>query len=288
LAFATNSANIVDPMFDFIVQGELNDALAAELHDHAPDAFFLRQPRRARLSGLARVDVLGEWAEARGLDWAWTRGTLRASDFRVLAMDMDSTLIVIECIDELAKLAGVGPEVAKITEAAMRGELDFQGALRRRVNLLKGLPVSALEEVYRDRLRLSPGAEGLLAGARRLGWKTLLVSGGFTFFTEKLKERLGLDFTLANHLEADDGHLTGQIVGPIVDGAAKEARLRSVCADCGVPPARAVVIGDGANDLPMIRVAGLGVAFRAKPIVRREAAAAVNHGGLETVLGFLE
>ena len=223
------------------------------------------------------------------LDHAWSAGIdvtvlprpLRAGDFRLLAMDMDSTLITIECIDEIADRVGVKPEVKAITEAAMRGEVDFAGALRRRVALLAGLDVRALEWVYEERLRLSPGAERLLEFARRSGWKTLLVSGGFTFFTDRLKARLGLDHTLANTLEVVDGRLTGRVQGDIVDADGKAAEVRRVCGLIGCPTSAAVVAGDGANDLKMMALAGWSLAFRAKPVVREKASMALNFSGLD-------
>ena len=218
-------------------------------------------------------------AHAAGLDAFRIDRPLRWTDFRVLAMDMDSTLITIECIDEIADYAGVKPQVSAVTAAAMRGELDFPASLRQRVALLKGLPESALERVYEERLRLSPGAETLLAAARAAGLATVLVSGGFTFFTGRLQSRLGLDHTLANLLEVEGGRLTGGVLGDIVDAEAKAAKVRSVCAALGCGPERAIVIGDGANDLRMMAPAGLSVAYHAKPVVRAQAAVSIVHGG---------
>lgn len=208
---------------------------------------------------------------------------LLAGEFRLLAMDMDSTLITIECIDEIADLVGVKPQVKEITEAAMRGEVDFAGALRRRVALLAGLEVAKLEQVYTERLKLSPGAEHLLEFARRSGWKTLLVSGGFTFFTDRLKGRLGLDHTLANTLEVKDGRLTGHVSGAIVDAEGKAAEVRRICGLLGCPTTAAVVVGDGANDLRMMADAGWSVAFHAKPVVQEKAHMAINFNGLEAL-----
>ena len=213
---------------------------------------------------------------------------LRARDFRLLAMDMDSTLITIECIDEIADLAGLKPQVAAITAAAMRGEIDFPGALRQRVALLAGLEVSALERVDHERLQLSTGAESLLAFARQAGWKTLLVSGGFTFFTDRLKTRLGLDFTLANSLEIRDGKLTGQVTGPVIDGDAKAEEVKRVCGLLGCPTAAALVLGDGANDLKMLALAGWSVAYKAKPVVQTQADMAINFNGLDAVANLFE
>ncbi len=241
-------------------------------------------PTAVRLVGLKSSDPAAVFCREHSLDFTVLEQPLRTADFRVLAMDMDSTLITIECIDEIADQVGVKPQVAAITEAAMRGELDFPSALRRRVALLEGLEESALQRVYDERLRLSDGAERLLAFARHNGWKTLLVSGGFTFFTERLKARLGLDDTLANVLETRDGRLTGRVLGAIVDADAKAARVREACAASGGEPRHAIVLGDGANDLKMMAQAGLSVAFRAKPVVQQQARVALNHSGLDGVL----
>ena len=209
------------------------------------------------------------------------------ADYPLLAMDMDSTLITIECIDEIADMQGLKPQVAAITEAAMRGELAFAESLRRRVALLAGLDASALHRVYEERLQLSPGAEDLLAAVKAAGIKTLLVSGGFTFFTDHLRARLGLDFSNANELEIIDGKLTGRVHGAIVDAQAKKETVRTVCAGMGIHPSQAIVMGDGANDLEMMSIAGLSVAFRAKPVVRAQADVALNFCGLDGLLNIL-
>jgi phosphoserine phosphatase len=219
------------------------------------------------------------------MDYAFIDPALRLADFGLIAMDMDSTLITIECIDEIADFCGLKEQVAAITEASMRGEIkDFNESLTRRVALLKGLDASALERVYEERLRLSPGAETLLARAKEAGMKTLLVSGGFTFFTEKLKARLGLDTTRANTLEIIDGKLTGKVIGEIVNADVKARTLRETCAEMGIDPGRAIAMGDGSNDLKMMAAAGLSVAFRAKPVVREAAALAFNFVGLDGLL----
>jgi phosphoserine phosphatase len=211
---------------------------------------------------------------------------LALTDYRLLACDMDSTLVDIECVDEIADAAGRKAEVAAITEAAMRGEIaDYKESLRRRVALLAGVPESALREVYTQRLRLNPGAETLLRTARAAGMKTLLVSGGFTYFTDRLRDRLGFDYTRSNVLEIVDGHLTGRMVdqpwGDICDGAEKQRMLLETCAALGIEPAQAIAIGDGANDLPMLTSAGLSVAYHAKPAVREEAMVDIDSGGLD-------
>ncbi|CUI09287.1 phosphoserine phosphatase SerB [Massilia antarctica] len=209
------------------------------------------------------------------------------ADFRLVAMDMDSTLITIECIDEIADMQGLKPQVAAITEAAMRGELEFAESLTRRVALLAGLDASALERVYEERLAISMGGEAMLAQVRAAGLRTLLVSGGFTFFTERLKTRLGLDYTHANVLEIVDGKLTGRVLGGIVDAEEKKRTVERVCADMGIDTSQAIIMGDGANDLRMMSIAGLSVAFRAKPVVREQADVALNYTGLDGLLAIL-
>ncbi|MCC7644398.1 MULTISPECIES: phosphoserine phosphatase SerB [unclassified Janthinobacterium] len=226
-------------------------------------------------------------AQAAQLDATYMMGQRELSEFKLVAMDMDSTLITIECIDEIADMQGLKPQVAAITEAAMRGELDFAASLKQRVALLEGLDASALQRVYDERLKLSPGAEAMLAAVQKAGLKTLLVSGGFTFFTERLKERLGLDYTHANALEIVDGKLTGKVLGGIVDAEEKQRTVERVCAEMGITPSQAIVMGDGANDLKMMGIAGLSVAFRAKPVVRSQADVALNFVGLDGLLNVL-
>ena len=214
---------------------------------------------------------------------------LRLADFDLVAFDMDSTLISIECVDEIASVVGKKAEVAAITEAAMRGEIaDYKASLRQRVALLKGVPAAALQHVYDERLRFNPGAEALVTACRAAGLKTVLASSGFTFFTERLRDRLGIDFTRSNVLEIADGSLTGRMVdqpwGDICDGAEKRRMLLDTCASLGLDPARTIAVGDGANDLPMLAAAGLSVAYHAKPIVRDAAMVAIDEGGLDRLL----
>jgi len=231
--------------------------------------------------------AVADAAFAAGIDATFIDADRTLADFGLVAMDMDSTLITIECIDEIADMQGLKPQVSAITEAAMRGELDFSESLKRRVALLEGLPVEALGRVYEERLRISPGGEAMLAAVQAAGLKTLLVSGGFTFFTERLQPRLGLDYTHANVLEAEGGVLTGRVVGGIVDAEEKRRTVERVCAELGIPTTRAIVMGDGANDLKMMGVSGLSVAFRAKPVVRAQADVALNFCGLDGVLNIL-
>lgn len=207
------------------------------------------------------------------------------SSFRAIAFDMDSTLINIECIDEIADAVGKKAEVAAITEAAMRGEItDFKDSLRRRVALLKGVPAESLERVYLERLRLNPGAESLMNAARSAGLQTLLVSGGFTFFADRVKARLGMHEAHANTLAIEGGVLTGEVLGDIVDGEAKKQHLLALCQRLGCPGSAAIAVGDGANDLPMMGVAGLSVAYHAKPKVREQAMVSIQEGGLDRLL----
>ena len=218
-------------------------------------------------------------------DLCFLDANLIPRNIQVLAMDMDSTLINIECIDEIADFTGKKAAVAEITEATMRGEIkDFKESLRRRVALLEGIHADALEAVYRERLRPNPGAVELLAGAQQRGLYTLLVSGGFTFFTEKLRERLGFKQTQANTLEIIDGKLTGRVLGDIVDGLAKSAHLDDACQKLGCTRSNAITMGDGANDLIMMNGSGISVAYQAKPVVKEKADAAFDHVGLDAAL----
>ena len=214
---------------------------------------------------------------------------LKLSDFKLIAFDMDSTLINIECIDEIADAAGRKAEVAAITEAAMRGEIaDYKDSLRSRVALLKGVTVAHMEEVLNHRLQLNPGAENLVKACQIAGMKVLLVSGGFTFFTDHVRDRLNINWTRSNVLEVAHGELTGRMVdqawGGICDGEEKRKMLLETCAQMGIQPTQAIAMGDGANDLPMMGVAGLSVAYHAKPKVREQAMVAIEEGGLDRLL----
>jgi phosphoserine phosphatase len=218
---------------------------------------------------------------------------LQLQDFKLIAFDMDSTLINIECIDEIADAAGRKAEVAAITEAAMRGEItDFKDSLRRRVALLKGVPESSLHEVFEQRLRLNPGAQTLVDTCKAHGMKVLLVSGGFTFFADRVCKMLNIDFARSNVLAIDNGHLTGDVVtqdwGDICDGAEKRKMLLHICEEMGISPKQAIAMGDGANDLLMMGEAGLSVAYHAKPKVREQAMVAINEGGLDRLLEVLK
>ena len=214
---------------------------------------------------------------------------LKLSDYRLVAFDMDSTLINIECVDEIADAAGRKAEVAAITEAAMRGEIaDFKESLRRRVALLKGVPESALHTVYSQHLQLNPGVERFVQACRAAGLATLLVSGGFTFFSDRIRARLQLDEARANVLELADGALTGRLVdqpwGDIVDGDEKRRTVLETCARLGIAPAQAIAVGDGANDLPMMAAVGLSIAYHPKPAVQARAMISITRGGLDRAL----
>lgn len=225
--------------------------------------------------------------DSLNLDYAFLDIVRRLGECKILAMDMDSTLINIECIDEIADMAGRKAQVAAITEAAMRGEItDFSESLRRRVALLEGVPLQALEQVYTERLRLNAGAEPLIRAAQKAGLKIMLVSGGFTFFTDKLKQRLGLDETHANVLDVSDGKLTGKVLGDIVDAQGKADRLQALAQATGAQKHQIIALGDGANDLKMLALAGYSVAYRAKPVVRAQARFALNVSGLDAVLNW--
>ena len=227
---------------------------------------------------------LASYCEAHQLDYAYVPEERRLKDFRLFVTDMDSTLINIECIDEIADMQGLKNEVAAITEAAMRGELDFRASLTRRVALLEGLPEDALARVFNERLQLNPGAASLIAGLKQAGIVTVLVSGGFTYFTERLQRQLGFDYAVANQLDVRNGKLTGKVKGDVVDGEAKRHTLQLVRKHHGFAREAVIAAGDGANDLPMLTEAGVGIAYHAKPVVREKATYALNHSGLDGIL----
>lgn len=246
----------------------------------APGAFRLR-------NSTPNAAVV-RWAEQRQVDYAFMPQGRRFADLKLLAMDMDSTLITIECIDELGDLAGKKAEIAAITARAMRGEIEYRESLRRRVAALSGLAEDSLTRVYEERLTLTPGAERLVETCRKNGVKLLLVSGGFTFFTDRLKARLGIDHTISNVLEVKGGKLTGALIGEIVDADAKAAKFTEVLTHLHARQEESVAIGDGANDLKMMKEAGVSVAFRAKPVVQAQASCALNWSGLDAVVNLFE
>lgn len=224
------------------------------------------------------------YCENEQLDCACVPDDMNLNSIGLVVMDMDSTLIAIECIDEIADMYSLKPQVATITESAMRGEIEFAESLRRRVALLAGLEEGALQRAYDERLRLNPGAEFMLTELKKHGIKTMLVSGGFTFFTDRLKARVGLDYAQSNTLEIIDGKLTGKVLGNILDAQGKADALNRVRESLGLRKEQVIAIGDGANDLNMMAVAGAGIAYHAKPVVRAQATYALNHVGLDGVI----
>jgi phosphoserine phosphatase len=237
-----------------------------------------------RLKYAKRREGIAEYCDSARLDYAFVPAGKKLSDFGLVAMDMDSTLITIECIDEIADMLGIRSKVSEITASAMRGEIEFSESLVRRVALLAGLEESALQRIYDERLRLSAGAEVMLAKLKSLGIRTLLVSGGFSFFTERLKERLGFDYTLSNTLEIVGGKLTGRLHGNIVGAKAKAGELMRCSGELGLSRNKLVAIGDGANDLAMLAGAGVSIAYHAKPVVREQATYCFNYCGLDGLL----
>lgn len=264
----------------------ISDATAHALLDSFPGAAERLNDRawvvRHTLFTAVQKRELIEHAHAQQIDVACLERDITWADFKVLAMDMDSTLINIECIDEIADLAGKKAEVAAITEASMRGEItDFNESLRRRMAFFAGTPARLLDDVLRDRLRTNPGAHELIQAAHAHGVQTVLVSGGFTYFAEQVQTQLGLNHIHANTLEIKDGLLTGEVLGEIVNGEVKARLVREHCERLNVPCHQAIAMGDGANDLPMMSISGLSVAYRAKPKVQEQAMMTLNFVGLD-------
>ena len=269
-----------------ILQGAEVETTALKEIAKASGASGIEQirPQAFRLRDAKPGNGLDELCEAHRLDHAFVPQERRFADFRLLVMDMDSTLITIETIDELADLVGRKAEVAAVTAQAMRGEIEYDESLRRRVAVLGGLAESELDRVYRERVRLSPGAERLISQAKRAGLKTLLVSGGFTHVTERLKDRLGLDYAHSNTLGVSAGKLTGEVEGRIVNAEGKREALLGVRKELGITREQIIGIGDGANDLKFMAEAGVSIAYHAKPVVRERATHALNYVGLDGAL----
>lgn len=280
---------------EVIAQQQLNIDVIHRLSGRPPREESPSQPRRACVEFWLRGEPLDkqqmqqrylQLSRDLAIDIAWQKDDAYRRSRRLVAFDMDSTLIQAEVVDELAKEAGCGEQVAAITEAAMRGEIDFDTSLRRRVASLKGLPESAMLRVA-QRLQLTEGAEDLLLNLRELGYRTAILSGGFNYFGRILQKQLKFDYVFANELEIVDGHLTGRVLPPIVNGERKAELLEQIAASEGINRRQIIAIGDGANDLPMLSRAGLGIAFHAKPLVRQEAGHAVSNLGLDAVLYLL-
>ncbi|MDR2874508.1 MAG: phosphoserine phosphatase SerB [Methylobacillus sp.] len=272
-----------------VIQGHnlLPEHLASLAQLTGRNDFIPLTGRAYALKQIERNPEIIVWCEQHELDCAFVADEHTLDTIGLVVMDMDSTLISIECIDEIADMQGLKPQVAAITASAMRGEMEFAESLRRRVSLLQGLDESALQRVHDERLQLSPGAETLLRALQTKNIRTMLVSGGFTYFTERLKKRVGLDYAHANELEIANGKITGKVLGGILDAQAKADHLTRVRRELGLNIAQTVAIGDGANDLKMMSAAGIGIAYHAKPVVREQTTYALNHSGLDGVVNLL-
>ena len=272
--------------FDLVIQGlHVDDAQIEALARLCGASRRLRLgPDAARLFDVERGADIAAACAALNLDYAFVPSRARLADFGLIAMDMDSTLITIECIDELADMAGIKTAVAEITRSAMRGDINFAESLTRRVALLAGLDASSLRHVYEQRLQLAAGAQRMIGRVKTLGLKTALISGGFTYFTGRLRLRLGLDYAFANEPEIKDGRLTGRMVGDLLDAPGKAQKLLALRAELGLAPQQVIALGDGANDIEMLAAAGVSIAYRAKQIVQAHATYSFNHAGLDGLL----
>ncbi len=267
----------------FLLERIVTATGASAVEPRPPQVVCLKEAMRT-----PEFDALIPLIEAEKLDWAFAQPGKKLSDFGLICFDMDSTLITIECIDELADFAGKKVEVSEVTEAAMRGEIDYRESLRRRLALLAGLDARVLARVYGERLLLSHGARELLEACQNAGLRTAILSGGFTYFTERLRIELGFDFATSNELEISGGKLTGKVVGDIVDASAKAHHIARLTDELGLRKEQVIACGDGANDLMMMAQAGLSVAFHAKPATRAKADVAINFGGLDSLLNLFE
>lgn len=270
---------------NLIIQGlEINNSDLRELAKLAHADGIERITGQAfRLTNATHSDAVPGYCAEGELDFAFVDADRKLADFRLIAMDMDSTLLAIESIDEIADMQQIKPQVAVITLQTMRGEISFEESLTQRTALLRGLHQDALQQVYDERVKLSPGAERMLQLAKRSGLKTMVISGGFTFFTERIKTKLGFDYAAANVLEIEDNRLTGKVVGDIIGRQGKAHVLRQVCDELGLRREQVIAIGDGANDLDMLTAAGVGIAYHAKPIVKQQATYSIDYVGLDGV-----
>lgn len=241
-----------------------------------------------RFQGGQLNDTLREFCLNHQFDCAQVPAGLHLAHFGLVAFDMDSTLITIECIDELAEIAGIRAQIAPLTESAMRGEIDFESSFRQRIALLRNVPESALEEVYEQKLQLNPGAKKLIKALQKHGQKTMLITSGFEFFAKRLKSRLGLDFAVYNQIDICNGHLTGKVSSKLVDAAGKASALEDRRIALGLQREQVIAMGDGANDLAMLGMAGTSIAYHAKPLVCKQTTHALNFVGLDGVLNLFE
>lgn len=237
-----------------------------------------------RLTNAMYSNDIPDYCLQSELDFAFVKPEQKLSDIKLIVMDMDSTLLAIESIDEIADMQNIKPQVSAITQQTMKGEISFEESLTRRTWLLRGLHQDTLQKVYDERVRLSSGAEKMLQQAKRFGIKTMVLSGGFTFFTERIKEKLGLDFAAANVLEIENNQLTGKVVGEIIGRQGKAQVLKQVCDKLGLKREQIIAIGDGANDLGMMAEAGTSIAYHAKPIVKQHATYSINYVGLDGII----
>ena len=276
-------------MFDLVVYGGpvptyLIEAIQSALQPAAVKPQGMQAVRFTGITTQSMPEALHQSLNNEQLDWALAPSGRTLNDFKLVVFDMDSTLINIECIDELADFAGRKAEVSEITEAAMRGEMDYRESLKKRVGVLAGLNARVLARVFSERLLLNPGARELLDALQNANIHTALLSGGFTYFTERLRIELGLDFATSNELEIVGGKLTGRVVGAIVDAQAKADTLQALTQEFGLTQDQVMAVGDGANDLLMMAAAGTSVAYHAKPATQAKAVHAINHGGLDSIL----
>lgn len=273
-----------------IIQGlEVNNSdLRALAKLSQADAIEQITGQAFRLTHATHSNEIAEYCAEAALDFAFVNSNLELSDFKLIAMDMDSTLLAIESIDEIADMHHIKPQVAAITLQTMQGEISFEESLTRRTSLLQDLHQDALQKVYDERVRLNPGAEKMLQQAKIAGLKTMVISGGFTFFTDRIKTKLGFDYAAANTLEIENDRLTGKVAGKIIGRQGKAEVLKQVCDELGLKREQIIAIGDGANDLDMMAEAGISIAYHAKPIVRQHATYSISHVGLDGIINLFK